>query len=123
MSLHRIEDVPHTPGEDGRRPPGGNPEGAEDNIVSGDRAIHGGRIEDITPHDAEAVVDHGHQRRVAGEGDDLVALEEGLLREQAARLACGPEENDLHNLAPPVQRASLLKKLWRFPLAGRSFLK
>jgi len=68
--------------------------------VSGDRAIHRGHIEDIPPHDAEAAVDHGHPRGVAGEGGDLVALEEGLLREQAARLACGPEENDLHSLGP-----------------------
>jgi len=115
MSLHRIEYVPHPLGEDGGRPPGGDPEGAEDDIVSGDCAIYGDRVEDIPPHDAEAAVDDRHPCRVAGQGSDLVALKEGLLRKEAACPACGPEENDLHSPSPTRSARVAAKETLAFP--------
>src|SRR6266508_2465302 len=94
MSLHGVEDVTDPARKDGREASTCGTQRDEDGLLTGDCAVHRGGLEDIALHDARAV--DGQASRIASESRDLVTFGDTPSCEQLARLARGPEDNDLH---------------------------
>src|SRR6266545_2949070 len=94
MSLHGIEDATDPDRKDGWEASICGTQGAEDSLLTCDSAAHRCGIEDIALHDAHA--SNGQASRIASEGRDLVTFGDTPSCEQLARLARGPEDNDLH---------------------------